>query len=122
MSLVPFSFRLYPSIQLAKDKSTDCLFIFVLYVASKKRTSSKIPAFLSCLVQLKSVLFNLLCIFDPVTETVIVISNPCTPGHRFFVTCLHYLFMVTRLLSKGGNHSCLKDISFLTLIGLGVKS
>ena len=40
------------------------LFVFVLFVALKKRIPSKM-CLLSCLVWLKSVLFSLLCVFDP---------------------------------------------------------
>ena len=46
----------------------------LLYVASKKRTSSKIRAILSCLVQLKRVFLNPLRVFDhqhdKLTDTV----------------------------------------------------
>ena len=50
-----------------KKKEEGKLFVYFMYVASKKRTSSKIRAF--CLVQLKkNVLFNLLCVLDLYTK------------------------------------------------------
>ena len=45
-------------------RQVNWLHIFVLYVASKKRTSSKIRAFCLVLSNLKGVVFNLLCVFD----------------------------------------------------------
>ena len=53
------------SIQASNWQKINKLFIFVLYTASKMRTSLKICAV--CVVQ-KSVLFNLLCVFGLCSE------------------------------------------------------
>ena len=42
--------------------------MFVLYVASKEEDFPEFSRFLSCLVQLKSILFNLLCVFHLSSE------------------------------------------------------
>ena len=55
---MPSSFRKNPS----GKRSVNSLFVFVLYVALKKRISSKM-CILSCFVWLKYVLFNILCVF-----------------------------------------------------------
>ena len=49
------------STQTSKQKISE-LAVFVLYVASTKGISPKLRAILSCFLQLKSVLFNLLCV------------------------------------------------------------
>ena len=56
-----FSFSFFARIQLS---FFFLLFVFVLYVALKKRTSSKTGAFCLVFAQLKSVLFGLFTVYD----------------------------------------------------------
>ena len=91
MSLVPFS---YASVQASNWQKISKLIVYFCVVHSfKKEDRLENSHILSCLVQLKSVLFNLLCVFFIFGYNTFFLL--LLPLFFFFLSCLH-----------GPNHHC----------------